>query len=133
MLMRKRNFVWLLSGSIFAFINLAFAEPLPTRDHAAQALAASFNHQQRLLSGKPIATQASAQGDLVHYYLTLPREVFSRDDTELFAQQIKADICKVEQQSLYRGVRVKLVINGSDGESLYQAIQTDKDCSRLPY
>ena len=124
---------YLLATGLATFTSASLAEPLPTRDHAAQALAASYNQQQRQFMFESVEVKASAQGDLVHYHLTLAEQDSSIKDVELLAQQVRADICKVDQQSLYRGVRVKLVINSYTGDSLYQAIQSDNDCSRLPY
>lgn len=133
MFIRNLGLQCLLAASLTTFTSASFAEPLPTRDQAAQALAASYNQQQRQFMLESVNATASAQGDLVHYHLTLAEQDSSAKDIELLAQQVRADICKVDQQSLYRGVRVKLMINSSNGDSLYQAIQSDNDCSRLPY
>ncbi|WP_220720739.1 hypothetical protein [Agarivorans litoreus] len=133
MFIRNLGLQCLLAASLTTFTSASLAEPLPTRDQAAQALAASYNQQQRQFMLESVNATASAQGDLVHYHLTLAEQGSSAKDIELLAQQVRADICKVDQQSLYRGVRVKLVINASNGDSLYQAIQSDNDCSRLPY
>ncbi|MDO6687133.1 MULTISPECIES: hypothetical protein [unclassified Agarivorans] len=117
---------------LLSIVSSVQAEPLPTRDHAAQALAASYNLQSPSFEDKALASHASAQGDVVHYQLTLPNTA-SNQQVQQLAAQLNNDICKYDQDALYRGVRVKLSINSGDGSLLYQSIQSDNNCSRLPY